>query len=1188
MSQRATQCLSAAEAAELVRRPLPDAEAEAVARHLEQCPACASTVEALLRGDTMESALRGSSGPGGATPLPNARELIDRLKVLVGPRPAGAQPAPDTVPPGARGDPEQTGGATGSGEAEGPERPWDFLAPAERPNELGRLGPYRILEVLGAGGMGVVFRALDPQLQRPVALKAMRPALAASASAKKRFLREARATAAIKHDHIVAIYQVGEDRGAPFLAMEFLEGEPLDRRLAREGKLPVAEVLRIGREMADGLAAAHERGLIHRDIKPANVWLEGKRGRVKILDFGLARLTADQTNLTQQGAIVGTPAYMAPEQAAGCEVDARCDLFSLGCVLYRLAGGAPPFKGGDAMSILASLALDTPRPLRERNADVPPALEALIASLLAKEPAGRPASAQAVAEAIEAIERDLAREDRTSMIPPEATPAARPAKPAARARPAARRGRLVAVAVALAAAVLLAWLFGPAVYRVVTDQGVLVVEVTDPGIEVVITQNGAVVRDKTTQREFTLKAGSGAVEVYEKDGVKLATKQFELTRGGRTTVKVTPDEIRVATKPAARGADWPAAGPGPFDALRREDIPPDELRDAGGGDPARAPKDLVAVFGDSRLRGWGDENFPGRFSPDAKRFVCSDGGAIRVWDATSGRLLRSLPGRMDVTSFTPDGRRFLTVGNGARVWDADTGDEVVMAQGAAEPGNFTAAVFSPDGKRFATGHLDRKVRLHDAATGDVLQTMEGPAQAVWRLAFSPDGKCLAAGGGTAEGKPAGELLVWDAADGKRLQTIPQPAMVLRLTFFPDSRRLLCSLHNVPGVHIYDAPTGQEVGTVRDVLGGEGIALMPDGNRLVGAKEEAGQGEHFYRWDLRKPAARPALVPLSPSAKVLDVRPDGRLLAVNLYGAVQFYDLEAGKVVLPPDGPAGYVFRLDVGSDGRRVLVTTQDGSLRVWDTATGRDLPALSKDRAHPFVLLSRDGKRLAAVTNDGIKVLDAAGGEELTTIRAGGYGYILGMAFSPDGTRLAVGVPGQDIVKVFDTAEGEDRLQLKGHKGGVSWVGYHPDGTRLFTFGMDKAIKVWDAATGQELHTFPEDLAQNGDKRSAALSPDGKLLAAVDYPHVLVWDLETGAVRRKFENLEHTTAVAFSPDGRQLATSHLEGTTVRTWDLATGKKVREWTLQGMVQRLAYAPDGRHLLTGNGNGTVYVLRLAEK
>src|SRR5205823_7891046 len=164
---------------------------------------------------------------------------------------------------------------------------------------------------------------------------------------------------------------VGEDRGVPFIAMPFLKGEPLDERLNRDQALPVAEVLRIGREAAKGLAAAHAAGLVHRDIKPANLWLESLPGepgalapgfRVKILDFGLARVAADNAQLTQQGAIVGTPAYMAPEQGAGKAVDARCDLFSLGCVLYRLCTGQAPFKGTDTVSTLVAVAMDNPPP----------------------------------------------------------------------------------------------------------------------------------------------------------------------------------------------------------------------------------------------------------------------------------------------------------------------------------------------------------------------------------------------------------------------------------------------------------------------------------------------------------------------------------------------------------------------------------------------------------------------------------------------------------------------------------------------------------------------------------------------------------------------------------------------------------------------------------------------------------
>jgi hypothetical protein len=284
----------------------------------------------------------------------------------------------------------------------------DFLAPAQAPDELGRLGSYRILKILGHGGMGVVFEAEDPQLRRKVALKAMLPALAASETARQRFLREAQAAAAVEHDHIVPIHQVGEDRGVPFIAMPFLRGESLEQRLARQARLPFREVLRIGRETAAGLAAAHKRGLIHRDIKPANLWLEEESGRVKILDFGLARATADSAQLTQSGAIVGTPAYMAPEQMKGQPLDPLCDLFSLGCVLYRMCTGELPFKGADTISTLMAVATAEPPPPREIESYLPRAFSDLVMRLLVKEPTERTPSAQALLEALARIEEATA------------------------------------------------------------------------------------------------------------------------------------------------------------------------------------------------------------------------------------------------------------------------------------------------------------------------------------------------------------------------------------------------------------------------------------------------------------------------------------------------------------------------------------------------------------------------------------------------------------------------------------------------------------------------------------------------------------------------------------------------------------------------------------------------------------
>lgn len=301
------------------------------------------------------------------------------------------------------------------------------LGPPQGPGELGRLAHYRVLKLLGRGGMGVVFLAEDTHLQREVALKVMRPKSAQDPKSKERFLREARAAAKVKHDNVVTIYQVGEENGVPFIAMEHLRGAPLDAYLKRQPQPNVAQVLRLAREMAAALGAAHERGLVHRDVKPANVWLEAPKGRVKILDFGLAWRDKDETHLTQSGTVAGTPAFMSPEQARGQALNHRSDLFSLGAVLYRLSTGQQPFKGDNVMEVMYALASDVPAAPRTLNAAVPVALNDLIMHLLAKKPENRPASASEVVETIRSIERAIASGGEVPMASGVNTPAAVPA-----------------------------------------------------------------------------------------------------------------------------------------------------------------------------------------------------------------------------------------------------------------------------------------------------------------------------------------------------------------------------------------------------------------------------------------------------------------------------------------------------------------------------------------------------------------------------------------------------------------------------------------------------------------------------------------------------------------------------------------------------------------------------------------
>jgi serine/threonine protein kinase len=292
----------------------------------------------------------------------------------------------------------------------GLDKTFAFLAPPERPDEIGRLGEYRVLKLLGKGGMGMVFKAEDPQLERAIALKIMLPQVAESEACRERFLREARAAAKLEHDHVIAIYQVGCDRGIPFIAMPFLKGMSLEDWLRRNRPLKMPQILRIGREIARGLQAAHDRGLVHRDIKPANLWLDAAtNGRIKILDFGLARPEKEDAGLTRSGQIVGTPNYMSPEQAEGKKIDGRSDLFSLGVVLYRLCTGVLPFRGPNIMAVLMALATQDPPPAGSLNSELPPAFSDLIARLMRKNPDERPASAKEVVDAIAAIERERSR-----------------------------------------------------------------------------------------------------------------------------------------------------------------------------------------------------------------------------------------------------------------------------------------------------------------------------------------------------------------------------------------------------------------------------------------------------------------------------------------------------------------------------------------------------------------------------------------------------------------------------------------------------------------------------------------------------------------------------------------------------------------------------------------------------------
>jgi serine/threonine protein kinase len=355
---------------------LDDAAAE-LAGHLENCEACQQTLERLAAGkETWEGTAKqladadAANAKAGIESSGHLQSVLDDLKLGIDVGPSATASSRDVL---------------------------RFLEPSDEPGSIGRLDSYEILEVVGAGGMGVVLRGWDPTLRRVVAIKVLAAHLANSAAAERRFVREAQAAAAVSHDHVVAIHAVGAGHEPPYLVMQFVEGKTLQQRLDRTGPLNVNEILRIGQQTALGLAAAHRQGIVHRDIKPANILLENGVERVRITDFGLAR-AIDDASMTQSGVVAGTPLFMAPEQAQGQPVDHRSDLFSLGSVLYAMATGRPPFRSSTMKGVIRRVCDDQPRPIREINPDIPDWLCGIIDHLLAKNPAERFQSADEVAE----------------------------------------------------------------------------------------------------------------------------------------------------------------------------------------------------------------------------------------------------------------------------------------------------------------------------------------------------------------------------------------------------------------------------------------------------------------------------------------------------------------------------------------------------------------------------------------------------------------------------------------------------------------------------------------------------------------------------------------------------------------------------------------------------------------------
>jgi serine/threonine protein kinase len=407
-----------------------------------------------------------------------------------------------------------------------------WLDATDDPRSMGRFAGYEIVGIVGHGGMGIVLKGFETSLNRFVAIKILAPRLATNGSARKRFAREAQAAAAVRHDNVIAIHRVDEWHGLPFLVMPYAGGISLQKRIDCEGPLSIEQTLRVGVQIASGLAAAHAQGLIHRDIKPANILLEQGVERVTITDFGLAR-AADDASVTRTGIIAGTPQYMSPEQAEAKPLDARSDLFSLGSVLYAMATGRPPFHGAGSFEVLQRIVNEPARPIREIQSSVPEWFEKIVNRLHSKSPNDRPTSASEVAELLQQCLAHV-QQPTTALLPDSLT---------AKAKPDTRNHRLPIDKLIMSAVFMMSLIFAGVLIALEVNKGTLTIECETDDVPIRIMQGDKLVEKLTISaagKSVRVAAGNYKIEIDGSfDNIAVNGGKVTLKRGQTEVVRIS-------------------------------------------------------------------------------------------------------------------------------------------------------------------------------------------------------------------------------------------------------------------------------------------------------------------------------------------------------------------------------------------------------------------------------------------------------------------------------------------------------------------------------------------------------------------------------------------------------------------------------------------------------------------------